>query len=236
MSQIKINVYDQILNLFVSKDDLRDWMLTPAFTGNLVFATDGSAAVFLDKSQCSLDYPLYKEKEDIHQYLLPESNQNLKIPVSDLVDFFGKVPLVAEEITTTSTERCSACDGYGEVDFEFFHNGETYETEAECPVCDGSGKETIKTKKLTGAKVGDPKSIIKIGSSTFLFPVILKAYQTAQLLSVDYITLIQQNGPGSASIFMIGGAKLLLMPYLTSVVDTILHEIQIPEVQAKTND
>ena len=37
--------------------------------------------------------------------------------------------------------KCEACDGDGIVEWEFEHNGRTYDMDADCPVCGGEGAE-----------------------------------------------------------------------------------------------
>ena len=47
--------------------------------------------------------------------------------------------------------KCEACDGDGAVEWEFEHDGRTYDMEAACPVCDG--ESTVECNRCGGSGV-----------------------------------------------------------------------------------
>jgi len=71
------------------------------------------------------------------------------------------------------TVSCEACDGRGEVDFEFYNNGKTYQLEGDCPVCSGTGEIG------TGQKVGfgfETNSVILIADKMLVNPAQLETF------------------------------------------------------------
>lgn len=53
--------------------------------------------------------------------------------------------------------KCEACDGDGEVEWEFEYDGRTYDSVEDCPVCDGAG--TIECTECGGTGKGDEPAV-----------------------------------------------------------------------------
>ncbi len=100
---------------------------------------------------------------------------------------------------------CDACGGCGEVYFDFYHNGKSYEVEADCPVCDG-----VIYKKSDKPATKDFKDgqFIKIGDMCFYPQRVKELVAVASIIGEDVLVVSQY---GNATMFKIGDDVYFLM-------------------------
>jgi len=206
-----VDTYKEILDMYVSKDvDYNDWMKNPFIFNNKVLATEGHFLVAVpyfnnEYKNCTKDisgvYPI-------------NYNCNLIINTKNLKSILEQIPMV--DSYDEESEECQACDGYGEVDYEYFeiHYGRKYHNtiEGECPVCKGTGEYILKEKILNGKKDYSTEYSIKIENSYFSAIAINLLVKTAELLNSDIIKLKYHNNTLSKNLFLIDDVEVLLMP------------------------
>jgi len=117
----------ELINKFYSTDEHRDEMRSTIYDGNgYAYATDASLLL------------RWKSNEEKNAKLncaaiFKDVNNKKDSFVFNKVDFIARrdeLPLVADE------NDCDACEGNGEVEWEFMH----YEKWDDCPKCDGKGE------------------------------------------------------------------------------------------------
>ena len=130
------NTYDQALQLFVSKDELRPKMLTPCQRGDFVYATDAYAAIKVPVSKPRFDYSQTHDFYEIEPLFQKDQNYNKMVDFAPITEWFNTVP------TDNKYEECPRCEGLGEIYCECCKNNN------ECKACLGSGN---------GRKIGEEK-------------------------------------------------------------------------------
>lgn len=214
------DVFLTLLNRFTNKNDFysRDWMAQPFNVGNKTVSTNAHILIAT---------PLQEGFEDMSNktkevYPMPFILEN-KISVSELkqkLNDFPKVDCFDEE-----EKKCDACTGFGDVDFEFYHNGKNYESNQDCPVCDGSGVLNIVSKTPNGKKELDYNKFFGIGNSVFNVARIEELLEVAEALDADEITLVNQTQPNKPSLFKIKEVEVLLMPIMCNDVTSVVQNV-----------
>lgn len=192
----------QIINLFLRNDGFARWMEQP-FTNaerTAVFTTDTFALVRIADNDRANGY---ENREDKIKGVLPEvSPENgQKITLVELQNALDKIPL-------TNKERCSACNGSGEVEWTY----EEYTQDFECPVCNGIG-EIIADKAIFNNNAG-----IKINERGFLSKQIKRIAITMQLANCNECEMLPMDK--NMTIFKISDAIWIYqMEYLAKTFE-----------------
>ena len=213
-------VFLKLLHKFCSNDILRSWTMKPFNVGNRTVATNG---------YCLLSTPLQDEFTDKSKNIKTvyplEYNINKTILVVELKQKIKDFPLLDcyDEIKT----KCDACNGDGEVEFEFYHSCKTYQIEHDCPVCDGQGTIITQSKTPNGKKEFDYTKFFKIGNSIFNVARIEELIYVADTLNADMINIVNQTEPNKPSLFVIKDVEMLLMPTKCNDEQDIVQSVDI---------
>lgn len=169
-----------------------------------VWATDGKILLIINPERLKQKY-----KIDSFEIILETKGCAAStVRLEDIEKALDECP--QKEITTHKT--CNECDSSGYVRWIYQgSDGEQYEEDFECPVCNGSCLETKGTGKFHAA----PYSVIKIGEAYFLAEYIEKLKKAMQLLNQDKAVLTT-NAPQGANVFETEYAKIILAPFLYS--------------------
>lgn len=214
------NVYLSLLNKFKANNDNynRDWMAKPFNVGNKTVSTNAYILVAT---------PLQEGFEDLSNktkgvypmdFILDK-----KIPVSELKEKLNDFPKI--DCFDEEEKQCDACNGYGDVDFEFSYNGKDYESNQDCPICDGSGVFNTVSKKPNGKKELNYNKFFGIGNSVFNVARIEELLEVAEMLKSDEIILINQTQSNRASLFKIKDVEVLLMPTMCNDLTNVLQNV-----------
>lgn len=103
------------------------------------------------------------------------------------------------------TAACSACDGSGEVEWEFEHEGRDYDMSAACPICDGEGRIECPDCDGTGMAVPDEPSVV-VG------PVRIGAAYARLLARLPECRLAPAADPTAPVLFTFSGGVGAVMP------------------------
>ena len=213
----------ELLQLFVSYNPYREWMFEPFTVKGHTGATDGSIILLMEGEY--RDYTALSEEysERVFQVIPPE-NLNFPIPVADLVGALSRTPEIEE--VTYQDQECDACDGDGEVEWEFDHKHRSYNMEYECPVCKGSGNSPDQKETTTGLLIMDPEAVIQIKECRLLVGYIEKLLKVAEFHLADEVVLVSQTGPSSPSLFKVATTRVLIMPRMHGDKDTVVHRFE----------
>jgi hypothetical protein len=204
-----MNKYQEILNLFVSEDKMRDWMLTPFVVGNKVIATNGWALVAFDKSKIDCSSLRILDKSKLNGTYPLEENINSHNTVDFLKECFLKVPLV--------DDYCNECKGSGEVTFIYEDSKlKDHKIDGECPICDGFGVCEQEIENPNGKKVPDIDAKCVIGNCLFFTNKVELIIKVADLLKEKYYSHINQTLESRANLFRVGEVEILLMPIMSN--------------------
>lgn len=203
----------KVLSLFHDKVlNTRDYLqqshnITSDKFGCLTIATDANSLAFF-KGHTEGVLPARDEvSEKLTRVLLSDRNQSKKYLVSDILAIRDVIPFT----DGYDYEYCDACEGHGEVDFEFNHKGYVHLHSAECPVCNGTGEIN---RKPNGEKLYDYNHRVKVGSTDFSIIQLGRLCDAAEIIGTDHIFLTYQNedAPSKACVFQVGDMEALVMP------------------------
>jgi len=187
-----MNNYDKVLDLCKSNDELRPFMTEPFLIGDLVYSTNGYVLCRIDKSKVERQYqdcqhssPLSIESM-FYQKLFNDGKVEFGIITPEIIEQIKSVaPMVDEYEDKGEDKDCEACDGSGQVDYEFDYEGRTYYHEDDCPLCDGDGLREKKTQIPTGKKTISKEGLVKIGESYFRMEMINILFAISELMQSD---------------------------------------------------
>lgn len=201
--------YQQILNLFVAKDDVRPQFKQPFCYEDRAVATDAYTMVFFDKGKV----------EDLEPYdgairvfdCVPIENTRLKITKDELNAALASSPKVDEVRIEERKTECEACEGSGQVNFEFDYNLKTYELEGECPLCEGYCEILAEVRVPTGGKVPDYEKSFRLRGKTYRSAYFKRIIDVVNMTGADYIDMLNINDkPYSATLFEVSDVKILI--------------------------
>ena len=212
------DVYLSILNRIADKHDIRDWMTEPFNANGKSMATNGYTLAIT---------PIcgeFENREDKIKGVYPlERNKEKSIKIQEIKDRLSLFPTV--DCFDETEQQCNACDGSGEVVFEFDYERERYELEGECPVCKGKGTILQTAKTPNGEKELDCSKLFQIGLCAFNVERINELIYVAEQTGVDEVVLINQTLPHRPSLFLIGEVELLVVSTLNSDLDAVAQNI-----------
>jgi len=190
---------NEILKIFLAdRNEFRAWMNKPFTFKGKTGATNSYSVVLLPINS---DYDNMDAK--IEQ-IYPIHNCSIQSSINNLKDCFAKIPLVS----LPAEETCLECLGHGEVEYEYDGNTGYFSKDIECPVCKGEGFTIDKSKK--GESVPDSKKCIKIGNTSFPSARASEIIKTADLLDIEYFTLIHQSEANKPSLFSLNEVEILI--------------------------
>jgi len=201
---MKAEKYKRILEKFTDiESEYRPWMKRLFNFDNKTGSTNGHILVYCDRLGEFDDMSKNVSK------IIPTENKNSVIKISTIIDMVSLMPKVDcyDEIKA----NCDACNGSGEVEFEFNHSSKDYYVEAECPVCEGDGAIFTKSDKPNGKTETDSSFFIKIGECAFSAKNLNQIYGICKDLEVDEIKIISQSEFNQPTLFLIGDINVLLM-------------------------
>lgn len=192
----------KILNLFVGNDKYRPALNQAFKQGDMVCATDAITLITIPISLIGFNYP-DQDKPDVSSVL------NIRKECHEIIDLYWLRKLYQDVPMIKETYKCEACDGTGEVDYEFYFDGTTYTEEEECPVCYGKGH-----LGETGEMVKDLKYNVDIHGNLFKAKYVLKMITLMEYLGITSCTLIS-NPVLEPNLFSFeNGINVILMPSL----------------------
>ena len=212
------NVFITLLNKFKSNDGRSDWMNKPFNVGSKTVSTNAYILISTPLQEGFDD--LSNKTKGVYPmgYIMDK-----KISVSELKEKINAFPKV--DCFDKQEKECDACSGNGDVDFEFSHNGKYYESNQDCPVCDGSGVFNTVSKQPNGKKELDYNKFFGIGNSVFNVLRIEELLEVAETLKSDEITLVNQTQANKASLFKIKEVEVLLMPTRCNDLSNVVQNV-----------
>lgn len=201
------NVYNILLNNFVSFEGNRNWMTRPFSINEIAISTNDKCLIFFNKNLVSeIDELQEDKKENVLSKIPTDRNENFEIKLLDLEKSF-------KDINLGGFLKCDACNGSGTVEYEFRHNVMDYKEKHECPVCEGFGQ----IENLVDC-------FIDIKKCRFSVKLINYLIFTANKLQSETIELVYQIRPNAANVFKIKDVEILIMPaFIDSDNDVILN-------------
>lgn len=201
----------KVFSFFLSHDELRESLQNPFEINGYTYASDSYLLVRCKSEHIDFSYT-NEHKPPNAESLIPKPNMSRLIDINN-IDFDAFKTEDGYDIIAEVGE-CDACDGSGEVEFEFSHNGNDYEITHECPVCDGEGEMYNDTKKLNGKKTFPEGSAIKLGES-LMCPRRMETLKIISELIGEPITLVYQDLKHRPSLFTCGILEILAIPLYT---------------------
>ena len=191
-----VNKYDELLNYFVSTDELRPVLQEPCLNGDYVVATDGHKAIKIPISLLENEYKV-SEKYPNLQKIIDDSLRDHKcdgiIRLADLKEVFSKF----EEIDDYGI--CLMCDGDGTHECECGHRHE-------CQECDGTGDGKYKIGKKF-----DDEGKFCIGNAIFNANNFRPIYDIFKHFGNNHIKLLA-NPQFQVNVFVVGDIQIIIMP------------------------
>lgn len=204
---------DQILNLYVAKDD-RAMLQNPFIQDGYVYAANGHIMIRV-KDASLLDNPMYREQSKPQSSHLFDGMEDAgTITMTNILELKNKVELIDELELDGENVKCDECDGWGEVEWEY----DRWTKDFDCPACDGSGYSDKETYNPTGRKITNPEGGIFIVDRHFKVKLVDVLLETMQYFNVDVAKIQRKQSQSSQMLFHLNdNVTVLLMPYLKNL-------------------
>lgn len=209
----------EILEHIIQPDSWMEWTTKPFNAFGKTMSTN-TFAMFISPE---IGYYENREGRILNIYPL-EPNMDVAIPLSVLKEAFDMIP--KKDIPEMIIVKCDACDGEGEVEYEFEYKMRTYQTEATCPLCDGEGGTQTPTGKPSGKVEYDLYKLVQVGECAYNASRLSEIIWVAEAKEVDHVRLIHQTTPLKASIFLIDDIEVLSMPSRPDNNTETIHTIK----------
>lgn len=161
MSENNPKNIDELLQMFVSTDDMRAKFMKPWRERRRVYASELHILIRVNGYLTDADYP--ERNSDNTDKLFPKGLPNGIITLARLDKALANAPLVDEMAAVGEDVECDECDGMGNVTWEYKHWQDVFR----CPKCEGDGYIERSRRKATGRKVVDENAGVKICSEIF---------------------------------------------------------------------
>lgn len=176
---------DKLFSLYINKDEIRKNLLSPWLDerDGRVIASNGRHLLAISKETTVGEFPTRR--------MLASSIEGTRlgrISVTALKEALGKLPQEDEYITTYEGRDCEECEGTGMVTAEYrSRDGDEYEIECDCPICDGSGWKEQPRKEKTGRTIPVARATININGFYMDWKYIDTLCQACAIVGVDSI-------------------------------------------------
>ena len=213
---MKIKNENEILGLFVEEENsLRYNLKTPFIDKNdgRVWATDGHVLIMVNSECVSGKY----ETRDLGSKIpVREYNCDESLLISDLQDAIKKCPQEPEMKIKYNVVRCPECNGYGEVDVEYYadSDGKYYTISGTCPICDGEGTIEEEEKEPTGNMIPKEDILIKFGEGHFKWRLINSIIEACEKLKIEEIRLVRTSSTELSVVELSKDIHIAIMPML----------------------
>jgi Zn finger protein HypA/HybF involved in hydrogenase expression len=211
-----MNNYLEILNLFVTKDELRPPMTKPNIGDKYASSTDAHSLVFFDKNllPSDINFQTIGKYPDISIFVNVEENLNNLLSIDKINSTLEKCPLIEDFDEEEKEDTCDECNGSGEVEVTYEDKKlKDHDIDVECPICEGHGKCTVTIEKPNGKMVRNNEYYVQCGNSFMSIYLIERLLKVSELLCEE-IFLVNQITESQFSVFRIGKVKVLLMPLM----------------------
>lgn len=203
------NIIDEVLLLYVSREDHNPKYRIPFLRHPYIYATNGHILIRVNENIVQTKYDGSK--------LNPESMFGLSncdhiITIDELKTLVSSPDIGMMDETTTTGKNivCKECNGDGVVEWEYGRWSEDFD----CPACGGSGYEESEKEVPTGNKIPDPCHPINLHNTHFRFMYIQMLIKTMQSLGLSEIRLVRQE-PDKGNLFVINeDIQVIIMPVL----------------------
>jgi hypothetical protein len=212
-----MNKYLEILNLFVSNDDLRPAMTAPNKGVEFTSATDAHSIIYFPNDLLPKD-TAFEDKggkyPDVMPYIKVEDNCNNLLRLENIKSVLLKCPLIEDFDEEEKENTCDECDGSGEVTFTY-EDGKLkdHEMEGECPICDGQGNCVQTVEKPNGKMIYDSQYHLNIDDCKMSIFLIERLMKVAEILD-SKIFIVNKTDANKAVTFKVGQVKVMLMPIM----------------------
>ena len=211
----------KVFSLFLSKDQFRPEMQNPFEFNGYTYATNGCILVRCKKEHIDFEFQNDYEPPNPESVIF-KKNANRILDV-DKIDWEGLMTEDDFNIIDNRTE-CEVCNGEGEVEYEFSHNGKDYYINHDCPVCEGKGV-TGEYKKVPNGGKRFPNGLgIKIGHLVFVPEIIYPIKKVKELMDED-VFLVAINEGLKPIMIKCGILEILIAPCYLDYEPTIVAEI-----------
>lgn len=192
--------YDNLLQHYVSRDELRSGLLQSKEEGEFVFASDAYQVIRIPKSLLEKEYPPRPESPTFSR-LWPTPERMLSVPkkidVSKLKSLIGSIPFIEQY----EREECDKCDGRGTIDCHCC--GQL----TNCNKCEGEGWVST-GKKLTVADDRFKLLFCGIPFSPEFFENVLRCVEATG----EGVEILTQNDK-EMMLLRTGSIEIGIMPY-----------------------
>ena len=210
-----INI-DELLQKFVSADELRPKFQQPWRENNCVFASETHILIRVNGNMTTTEYPALDFNVD---KFFPTGTPDGIIALKTLEDALALAPMEDEMTYIGEDVDCDECDGNGRVDWSYRH----WVKRLDCPGCFGTGLVEQRRKLPTGRKIITEDAAIRIGPHLFRAGFLNILVDAMRFCGCSQSTVTFGN-PRSASLFnLTEGIDIILMPVNQDTACTEIH-------------
>lgn len=229
MSENNPKNIDELLQMFVSTDDMRAKFMKPWRERKCVYASEFHILIRVNGYLTDADYP--EHNSDNTDKLFPKGLPNGIITLARLDKVLANAPLVDEMKIIGEDIECDECGGTGSVTWEYKHWQDIFR----CPKCEGDGYMDIARQVATGRKVVDENAGVKIGSDIFRANLLKMIADAMKFFGCGEVSVTL--GGKSATRFQLNDdVDIILMPTNQLCYFTEIPLFKIANQNHKPND
>lgn len=203
----------QLLALFYDPDCGRPQIRAPILADGYVCATETHRMIMINPERCVGEYKQGK----LHILsALSEPNIDLTLTFAEIKSVLERISTQKEMKTVCPEVQCEDCEGDGEVKWTYVDRENYTHTEYyECPVCHGSGVSVPAKEVSTGRMIPPFDAVVGIHKRKFLAEHIQALCDAMELLCLDEIRYVSDNGSGGNVFILTDDIKVVIAPINT---------------------
>ncbi len=218
-----MNKYLEILQMFVSQDDLRPAITVPNKGEFFTSATDAHSIVYFKNELLPIDIT-FEDKgvkyPNVLQFVNQDDNINVLLSIEKINSVLSKCPLIEDFDEEEKEVTCDECNGSGEVIFTYEDSEyQDHELDGECPICNGDGKRVQNIQKPNGKMVKNDDYFLNIDESKFSIFLIERLLKVAEILNGE-IVIVNRTQSNKPITFKVGEVKVMIMPIISDYDDS----------------
>lgn len=207
MNDLK-DTYQELLDMYCSKDSSHEVLRQPFFDGNDVCAGNVYTIIRICPEACGLFLPQTPPKRVEVSY-----RRSYPVSVSQLAEAISCCDTMEEMVEVSAAVKCDECGGSGTVMCEYkAKSTDLYKLECDCPVCNGFGDIKEAEYSPTGRLLPCMGERISINGVMFDAMWIFQLVEVCHKLGVSKLTVTSLQKTRPCAFRINDSCEVVIMP------------------------
>lgn len=199
-----------VFSLFTGSDKYRSVFDNPFEQNGKIYATDAHVLIRIDKNKIQYeDDKILKVETPNCEAIVPEKNCDEIVNLN--AEQFEQYKTEYELVKQGEDVECGLCNGEGTLTQDYHYKGRWYESEFDCPCCDGSGNEEEARLVRNVNKTFKTGVRVKFNGCLYEIHRFYKLIEVQKLVGGE-IRLLHKPEKYKPPLFSIGDFEIIIMP------------------------